>query len=312
VECEFFLINPDGTAIADGADTATKPCYDQSALMRRYEVITEICDAMLALGWEPYQNDHEDANGQFEMNWTYDAATITADRHVFFKFMAKSIAEKHGLRATFMPKPFLALTGSGCHSHVSLWQGEQNAFEDSNGELGVSQLGYHFIGGIIEHAEALCALLNPTVNSYKRINAPRTVSGATWAPNTVTYTGNNRTHMIRIPEPGRFELRLADGAANPYLLQAAILAAGLDGITNKRDPGPRLDINMYTDGQTVKDAKQLPLNLLDALRAFENSSTLQAALGESLISAYAKLKHAEWNDYASHLTQWERQATLDC
>jgi glutamine synthetase type III len=312
VECEFFLINPDGTAIADGADTATKPCYDQSALMRRYEVITEICDAMLDLGWEPYQNDHEDANGQFEMNWTFDAAPITADRHVFFKFMAKSIAEKHGLRATFMPKPFLGLTGSGCHSHVSVWQGEKNVFEDPAGELGVSQLGYHFIGGIIEHADALCAVLNPTVNSYKRINAPRTLSGATWAPNTVTYTGNNRTHMIRIPEPGRFELRLADGATNPYLLQAAVLAAGLDGITQKRDPGPRLDINMYTDGHTVTDAKRLPLNLLDALRAFENSSTLQAALGTEFIAAYAKLKHAEWNDYASHLTQWERQSTLDC
>jgi glutamine synthetase len=312
VECEFFLINPDGTAIADGADTATKPCYDQSALMRRYEVITEICDAMLGLGWEPYQNDHEDANGQFEMNWTFDAAPITADRHVFFKFMAKSIAEKHGLRATFMPKPFLGLTGSGCHSHVSVWQGEKNVFEDPAGELGVSQLGYHFIGGIIEHADALCAVLNPTVNSYKRINAPRTLSGATWAPNTVTYTGNNRTHMIRIPEPGRFELRLADGATNPYLLQAAVLAAGLDGITQKRDPGPRLDINMYTDGHTLTDAKRLPLNLLDALRAFENSSTLQAALGTEFIAAYAKLKHAEWNDYASHLTQWERQATLDC
>jgi glutamine synthetase type III len=312
VECEFFLINPDGTAIADPADTATKPCYDQSALMRRYEVITEICDAMLALGWEPYQNDHEDANGQFEMNWTYDAAVITADRHVFFKFMAKSIAEKHGLRATFMPKPFLGLTGSGCHSHVSLWQGKNNAFEDSKNELGVSQLGYHFIGGMIEHADALCALLNPTVNSYKRINAPRTSSGATWAPNTVTYTGNNRTHMIRIPEPGRFEMRLADGATNPYLLQAGILAAGLDGIKSKRDPGPRLDINMYTDGHTVTDAKRLPLNLLDALRAFESSSTLQATLGENFVAAYAKLKHAEWNDYASHLTQWERQATLDC
>jgi glutamine synthetase len=299
-------------AIADGADTATKPCYDQSALMRRYEVITEICDAMLGLGWEPYQNDHEDANGQFEMNWTFDAAPITADRHVFFKFMAKSIAEKHGLRATFMPKPFLGLTGSGCHSHVSVWQGEKNVFEDPAGELGVSQLGYHFIGGIIEHADALCAVLNPTVNSYKRINAPRTLSGATWAPNTVTYTGNNRTHMIRIPEPGRFELRLADGATNPYLLQAAVLAAGLDGITQKRDPGPRLDINMYTDGHTLTDAKRLPLNLLDALRAFENSSTLQAALGTEFIAAYAKLKHAEWNDYASHLTQWERQATLDC
>jgi glutamine synthetase type III len=312
VECEFFLINPDGTAIADGADTATKPCYDQAALMRRYEVITEICDAMLALGWEAYQNDHEDANGQFEMNWTYDEALITADRHVFFKFMVKSIAEKHGLRATFMPKPFLGLTGSGCHSHVSVWQGETNAFEDEAGELGVSKLGYNFIGGIIEHADALCALLNPTVNSYKRINAPRTLSGATWAPNTVTYTGNNRTHMVRIPEAGRFELRLADGAANPYLLQAGVLAAGLDGITKQTDPGPRLDINMYTDGHSIKNAKRLPLNLLDALRAFEGSALLKQALGDSFVSAYAKLKHAEWNEYAGHLTQWERQATLDC
>jgi glutamine synthetase len=312
VECEFFLTNADGTAIADSADTATKPCYDQAALMRRYDVITEICDAMLALGWEAYQNDHEDANGQFEMNWSYDTALVTADRHVFFKFMAKSIAEKHGLRATFMPKPFLGLTGSGCHSHVSLWNGKTNLFEDEGGQLGVSELGYHFIGGIIEHADALAALLNPTVNSYKRINAPRTTSGATWAPNTVTYTGNNRTHMIRIPEPGRFEMRLADGATNPYLLQAGILAAGLDGIASKRDPGPRLDINMYTDGHTVKDAKKLPLNLLDALRALENSATLKASLGESFVSAYAKLKHGEWNEYAAHLSAWERQATLDC
>ena len=312
VECEFFLISPDGKSIADSADTQVKPCYDQQALMRRYDVITEICDAMAELGWRPYQNDHEDANGQFEMNWHYDNALVTADRHSFFKYMTKAVAEKHGLRATFMPKPFLGLTGSGCHSHVSIWQGEQNAFEDAGGELGVSRLGYHFIGGVIQHADALCALLNPTVNSYKRINAPRTSSGATWAPNTVTYSGNNRTHMVRIPEPGRFEMRLADGAANPYLLQAGILAAGLDGITTKCDPGPRLDINMYTDGHLVKDAKRLPLNLLDALRAFENSATLKAALGESFVAAYAKLKHAEWNEYAGHLTQWERQATLDC
>jgi glutamine synthetase type III len=312
VECEFFLTNADGTAIADTADTATKPCYDASALMRRYDVITEICDAMLALGWEAYQNDHEDANGQFEMNWTYDDALITADRHVFFKFMAKTIAEKHGLRATFMPKPFLGLTGSGCHSHVSLWNGSKNLFEDEAGELGVAALGYHFIGGIIEHADALAAILNPTVNSYKRINAPRTASGATWAPNTVTYSGNNRTHMVRIPEPGRFEMRLADGATNPYLLQAGILAAGLDGIHKQTNPGPRLDINMYTDGHKVKDAKRLPLNLLDALRAFEASTMLRAALGESFVASYAKLKHAEWNEYAAHLSQWERQATLDC
>ena len=312
VECEFFLTTPDGTAIADSLDTATKPCYDAAALLRRYDVITELCDSMLELGWGAYQNDHEDANGQFEMNWNYADALITADRHVFFKFMAKSIAEKHGLRATFMPKPFLGLTGSGCHAHVSLWNGGTNLFEDDAGVLGVSALGYNFIGGTIEHADALAALLNPTVNSYKRINAPRTTSGATWAPNTVTYSGNNRTHMIRIPEPGRFEMRLADGATNPYLLQAGLLAAGLDGIAKKTAPGPRLDINMYTDGHMVKDAKRLPLNLLDALRAFENSPVLAAALGESFVKSYAKLKHAEWNEYAAHLSSWERQATLDC
>ncbi|MDE2391334.1 MAG: type III glutamate--ammonia ligase, partial [Rhodospirillales bacterium] len=312
VECEFFLTLPNGSAISDPLDTGTKPCYDAGALLRRYDVITEICDAMLELGWGAYQNDHEDANGQFEMNWNYDDALLTADRHVFFKFMAKSIAEKHGLRATFMPKPFLGLTGSGCHSHVSLWKGDENLFEDEQGELGVSQLGYHFIGGVIQHADALAALTNPTVNSYKRINAPRTISGATWAPNTVTYSGNNRTHMVRIPEPGRFEMRLADGAVNPYLLQASILAAGLDGIANKTDPGKRLDINMYTDGHTVKDAKRLPLNLLDALRALEASSTLKTSLGESFVHSYTKLKHGEWNAFSAHLSDWERQATLDC
>ncbi|MBS7539209.1 type III glutamate--ammonia ligase [Ancylobacter lacus] len=311
VECEFFLTTPDGQKISDGADNATKPCYDQSALMRRYEVIKEICDCMLALGWGPYQNDHEDANGQFEMNWNFDDALVTADRHVFFKYMARSIAEKHGLRATFMPKPFIDLTGSGCHMHTSLWQGDTNLFEDPNGELGVSDLCYNFIGGLIHSADALCAFTNPTVNSYKRINAPRTVSGATWAPNTVTYTGNNRTHMIRIPDAGRLELRLPDGAANPYLAPAAVLAAGLDGIQNQREPGKRLDINMYTDGHKVRGAKKLPLNLLDALRSLEKSNVLRTALGAPLIDGYLKLKHEEWNAYSRHLTQWERDNTLD-
>ena len=217
VECEFFLTTPDGQTVCDANDRQSKPCYDQSALMRQYDIITEISDAMLSLGWKPYQSDHEDANGQFEMNWGYEDALVTADRHSFFKYMTKSIAEKHGLRATFMPKPFLDLTGSGCHAHVSVWKGDRNLFDDENGELGLSKLAYQFIGGIIHSADALCALFNPTVNSYKRINAPRTTSGATWAPNTVTFTGNNRTHMVRIPEAGRFELRLADGAANPYL-----------------------------------------------------------------------------------------------
>jgi glutamine synthetase len=312
VECEFFLLSPDGGAISDGADRAAKPCYDASALMRRYDVITEISDAMLALGWGPYQSDHEDANGQFEMNWTYADALVTADRHAFFKFMVRSVAEKHGLRATFMPKPFPELTGNGCHAHVSLWRGERNLFADPGGELGLSETARHFIGGLIAHADALCALTNPTVNSYKRINAPRTTSGATWSPNTVTWSGNNRTHMIRIPDAGRFELRLADGAVNPYLLPAGLLAAGLEGVRSARSPGRRLDINMYTEGHTVADAKRLPLNLLDALRAFEASEALRTALGEAFCASYARLKHAEWNDYARHLTQWERDTTLDC
>jgi glutamine synthetase len=311
VECEFFLVSADGLSVKDSADSQSKPCYDQSALMRRYDVITEICDAMLKLGWNPYQNDHEDANGQFEMNWDYGDSLLTADRHAFFKYMVKSIAEKHEMRATFMPKPFRHLTGNGCHVHVSLWKGDENVFEDAGGELGVSALGYSFIGGIIHSADALAAILNPTVNSYKRINAPRTASGATWSPSSVTYSGNNRTHMIRIPEAGRFELRLADGSVNPYAMQAAILAAGLDGIEKKRDPGKRLDINMYTEGHTVGDVKRLPLNLLDALRALEASTLLKQSLGE-YVPAYLKLKHQEWNDFSRHLTDWEREMTLDC
>ncbi|TIN02709.1 MAG: type III glutamate--ammonia ligase, partial [Mesorhizobium sp.] len=198
---------------------------DQQAVMRRYDVIAEICDHMLALGWGAYQNDHEDANGQFEMNWAFDDALATADKHSFFKFMVRSVAEKHGLRATFMPKPFPSLTGNGCHAHISVWDkdGKTNVFADNAMELGLSAKGRNFLGGIMKHASALAAITNPTVNSYKRINAPRTISGATWAPNSVTWTGNNRTHMVRVPGPGRFELRLPDGAANPYLLQAVII-----------------------------------------------------------------------------------------
>jgi glutamine synthetase len=266
---------------------------------------------MQLLGWQPYQNDHEDANGQFEMNWLYDTALVTADRHAFFKFMAKSIAEKHGLRATFMPKPFSNLTGNGCHMHVSLWRGAENVFEDAASAQGLSATALGFIGGVLHSAEALAAICNPTVNSYKRINAPRTLSGATWSPNSISWTGNNRTHMIRVPEGDRFELRLADGATNPYLLPAAVLAAGLDGIANGRDPGKRLDINMYTEAHLAGDVRKLPLNLLDALRALEASSVLGEALG-ALVPSYLKLKYEEWNSYARHLTEWERATTLDC
>ncbi|MEZ5932368.1 MAG: type III glutamate--ammonia ligase [Alphaproteobacteria bacterium] len=314
VECEYFLIQPDGSAISDPDDRQAKPCYDQQALMRRYDVVSEICDHMIALGWGPYQNDHEDANGQFEMNWDYSDALTTADRHCFFKFMVKSVAEAHGLRATFMPKPFANLTGNGCHVHVSVWDkaGRKNLFDDKKDELGISALGYQYLGGLIKRATALAAITNPTVNSYKRINAPRTLSGATWSPNTVTWSGNNRTHMVRVPDAGRFEVRLADGAANPYLLQAGVLAAGLEGIETKADPGKRLDIDMYAEGNKVRGAPKLPLNLLDALRLFEKDKVLRSALGDELVDAYAKLKHAEWHDFTRHLTSWERDHTLDC
>jgi glutamine synthetase type III len=313
VEAEFFLLTPDGNQISDDFDTAEKPCYDQQAVMRRYDVIAEICDYMLELGWGPYQNDHEDANGQFEMNWEFDEAMRTADKHSFFKFMTKSVAEKHGFRATFMPKPIAGLTGNGCHVHVSVWDktGKTNMFADQKMELGLSKDGRHFLGGIMRHASAMAAITNPTVNSYKRINAPRTTSGATWAPNTVTWTGNNRTHMVRVPGPGRFELRLPDGAANPYLLQAVIIAAGLDGLDHEADPGKRYDIDMYAEGYKVRGAPKLPLNLLDALRNFDRDKGLKAAMGSDFAEAYLKLKHQEWNAYASHFTQWEKDNTLD-
>lgn len=314
VEPEFHLISANGQKISDKRDIQEKPCYDQSAIMRRYEVIAEICSTMIELGWGPYQNDHEDANGQFEINWDFNDALTTADQHAFFKFMVKSIAEKHELRATFMPKPFVDLTGNGCHVHISVWNktGKKNLFHDKKDEMGLSSKAYHFLGGLINHAEALCSITNPTVNSYKRINAPATTSGATWSPSSVTYGGNNRTHMVRIPDEGRIEFRLADGAANPYLLQAGVLAAGLHGISSESDPGKRLDIDMYTEAHKAKGAKKLPLNLLDAMRAFKKDKAFQNSMGAEFSDAYLALKDAEWNKYCHHLTQWERDNTLDC
>jgi len=314
VECEFFLVNQDGTALSDEKDTQEKPCYDSSALMRRYDVITEICDSMIALGWKPYQNDHEDANGQFEMNWDFSDCLITADRHAFFKFMTKTIAEKHGLRATFMPKPFTNLTGNGCHCHISIWDqsGKKNMFLDNKDELGLSKTGYNFLGGIMESADKMAAIFNPTVNSYKRINGSVTTSGATWSPSSITWAGNNRTHMVRVPGKGRFELRLMDGASNPYLLQAAILLLGLDGLNNKRDPGKRLDINMYTEGHKAGKVKKLPLNLLDAIRDLDKSKIIREGFGDGLIDSYVKLKNQEWTSYNKYLSSWERNNSLDC
>ena len=320
VECEYFLISQDGSAIADTKDIQSKPCYDQSALMRRYDLIKEICDCMIEMGWDPYQNDHEDANGQFEMNWNYEDCLVTSDRHVFFKYMVKSLAEKHGLRATFMPKPFEKLTGNGCHAHVSLWTEKTNKFLDNGDRYGLSRLAYNFLGGIMNLAQPLSAFFNPTINSYRRINAPPTKSGASWSPSSISYSGNNRTHMIRIPDPGRFELRLMDGSANPYLLQAGVIAAGLQGINNKSDPGEPLTCNMYTDYKKYQNLKKLPNEIEDAIEELEESKELKESFGEDIINSYVKLKNQEiasFNrderfDKKSSITDWEKNNTLDC
>ena len=320
VECEYFLINKEGTEIADKRDVQSKPCYDQSSLMRQYDLIKDICDSMIQMGWEPYQNDHEDANGQFEMNWNYSNCLQTADRHVFFKFMVKTIAEKHGLRATFMPKPFENLTGNGCHAHISLWKDNTNIFLDSGDKFGLSKIAYNFLAGILHSAESLCAFFNPTINSYRRIDAPPTESGATWSPSSVTYTGNNRTHMIRIPDQGRFELRLMDGSINPYLLQAGVIAAGIDGMEKKRDAGPPLLINMYTDQKDYPNLKKLPSDLETALENLINCNELKEAFGEKVINSYIKLKNNEIDNFNAKenfskkkpITDWEKLNTLDC
>ena len=319
VECEYFLISQDGNSIADTRDTQSKPCYDQSALMR-YDLIKEICDCMIEMGWAPYQNDHEDANGQFEMNWDYTDCLVTADRHTFFKFMVKTIAEKHGLRATFMPKPFENLTGNGCHAHISVWDGNKNKFLDKSDELGLSKMAYNFLGGVIKNASSLSAFFNPTINSYRRINAPPTKSGATWSPSSISYTGNNRTHMIRIPDPGRFELRLMDGSVNPYLLQASVLAAGLDGLKNKINPGKPLNCNMYEDHTKYPDLPKLPNELHQSLEMLKNNKDMNEAFGKDVVDSYIKLRNSEINEFnkkenfdkTKTITRWERDNTLDC
>jgi glutamine synthetase len=312
VEAEFFLLDPSGQAVADRADTQVKPCYDQLALMRRYPLVGALLDGMERLGWGPYQADHEDANGQFELNWTYADALVTADRHAFFKVMVKTLAEQQGLRATFMPKPFSELTGNGCHTHLSLWDSSgRNAFHDAAGELGLSPLAYHFLAGLLHHAPALACLTNPSVNSYRRLAAPPTSSGATWSPGGISYSGNNRTHVVRIPDGQRLELRLPDGAAHPYLLQAAVLAAGLDGIERQMAPGPRHDNDNYAQPLPAGSCAQLPRDLGEALEAFRADAVLRSALGESFSEAYLRLRRRQWDDYRSQVSGWELQNGLD-
>jgi len=325
VEPEFFLLSSDDTpTIGDARDRAEKPCYETGALMRRYNLLKEINKALIDSGFGVYQTDHEDANGQFEINWHYSDCLTTADRHVYFKWVTKTLAERNGLKATFMPRPFKNLTGNGCHVHCSLWSEGKNVFVGPSKEfpeldaLGLSTIAYHFLGGVMSKARSCCAITNPTVNSYKRLAGATTLSGATWAPNRISMSGNNRTHMVRVPENDRFELRVADGAVNPYLLQATVLACGLWGMDNKKDPRPHTfgsHVNMYKIAEGAPEIAQLdtmPSNMIDALRALEADSDMAALLGSTFMRSFLKLRHNEWQDYSGHLTQWELDKTLDC
>jgi glutamine synthetase len=272
--------------------------------------MTTLIRYMQQLGWDPYANDHEDANCQFEINFLYADALTTADRHTFFKWMVKTVAEQHGLFATFMPKPFAHLTGNGAHMNMSVWDAttDVNRFEDRSDELGVSRFAYHFCGGLMKHAKGLAAITNPLVNSYKRLTRGSPNSGATWAPVYVTYGGSNRTQMIRIPAPGRVENRIVDGAANPYLAATALLAAGLDGVVHEIDPGQKNTRNLYSvpENDLEKDGIEwLPTTLKDALDHFEADTVLRDALGQEFSEMYLRVKRQEWEAYHRTVSQWE-------
>ncbi|MGI8519196.1 MAG: type III glutamate--ammonia ligase [Actinomycetota bacterium] len=321
LELEYFLLREkdSGIEVADPLDTSEKPCYDLKGLTRNYEFLTTISRYVNELGWGNYANDHEDANGQFEQNFTYTDALTSCDRAVFFRYMVQTLAQERGLLATFMPKPFSHLTGNGCHFHMSLWDGEENLFLDGNDKrgLGLSNAAYHFIGGLKKHAKAYIAVTAPTVNSYKRLKVGAPTSGATWAPVYVTYGHNNRTQMLRIPGPGRIEDRTIDGSCNPYLAAASILAAGLDGIEKAIDPGNPNAGNLYTEFKEdlrKQGVELLPANLLDATRELERDEVLREALGrarnEDYIDYFIRVKQDEWQRYHEQVTPWELREYL--
>jgi len=322
MEAEHFLVQrrSDHTIVPfdpDGVDTMDKPCYDFKSLAGSMGYLRTLLGYMDQLGWEPYASDHEDANSQYEINWKYSDALTTADRLTFYKMMTSQVAKRFGAIATHMPKPFAKLTGSGCHFHISLWDPNktQNLFLDDRDprKLGLSTLAYQFLAGVMTHARALTAVVAPTVNDYKRLSVGEFLTGATsgftWTPAFISYGDNNRTQMFRVPEPGRFESRLVSGAVNPYLGLAAFIAAGLDGVHRKLDPGkPNLGRNMYA--LNLEDVKQsglglIPQSLPEALQAFEDDPVIRSALGPELAREFLKVKRQEWIKYHNTVSQWE-------
>jgi glutamine synthetase len=318
-EAEYFLVRrqDDGSiVVADPLDRAETPCYDAKGLTRMYDHLTTVSRYMNQLGWANYANDHEDANGQFEQNFRFADAVTSADRLIFFRYMVHTIAHQAGMAATFMPKPFANLTGNGLHLHSSLWDISSGAelfadTEDARG-LGLSELAYHYIGGLVDHARALVAVTCPTVNSYKRMGVGAPTSGATWAPAYATYGGNNRTQMLRVPEGGRVENRACDGAANPYLAMTVQLAAGLDGIDRAIDPGaPNLD-NLYLLSSAeiaARGIKVMPPTLLHAVDNLVDDGVLRTALGKTrdgdYIDYFADVKRREFFAWHSEVSTWE-------
>ena len=286
-----------------------------------HDLRSQMCLTLEEMGVPVEVHHHEVAgSGQNEIGTKFSSLTERADWTQILKYVVMNTAHHYGKTATFMPKPFGNLTGNGCHAHISLWNGKINKFLDNGDRLGLSRLAYNFLGGIMKLTQPLTAFFNPTINSYRRINAPPTKSGATWSPSSISYTGNNRTHMIRVPDKGRFELRLMDGAVNPYLLQAGVIAAGLHGINNKIDPGEPLSCNMYTDHKNYPNLKKLPNIIEDALDQLENSKEIEEAFGSDTIKSYLKLKRSEIKDFnqeekfdkKSSVTHWEKNSTLDC
>jgi glutamine synthetase len=319
VEPEFFLVKKQDNGAytpADPNDNMAKPCYDLRTLSRNFDFVTTAIKYMQELGWAPYANDHEDANCQFEINWTYSDAQTTADRLVFFRYMIKILAEQQGLIATFMPKPFSHLTGNGCHFHTSIWDAktDKELFLDKKDELGLSKLAYQFLGGLKAHAKGVTAVTAPTVNSYKRLVKKSPNSGATWAPVYITYGGSNRTQMIRIPAPGRLENRTVDGAINPYLATAVMLAAGLDGVKRNLPEGKANVLNLYDvpEAELAKAGiETLPQSLDEALDHLEADKVILEALGAEYGPYYVGVKRAEWKRYHNFVSDWETKTYLE-
>jgi len=322
VEAEHFLVRrrEDGTIVPfdpDGVDTMDKPCYDFKSLSGSMGYLRTLVGYLDQLGWEPYASDHEDGTAQFEINWKYADALTTADRLTFFKMMTSQVAKRFGAVATHMPKPFARLTGSGTHFHISLWDAgrKKNLFVDANDPrgLGLSALAYYFLAGAMSHARALTAVVAPTVNDYKRLSVGEfltgVTSGFTWTPALISYGDNNRTQMFRVPEPGRFECRVVSGSVNPYLGMAAFIAAGLDGIRRKLDPGePNIGTNMYA--LTLDDVERgkvgvIPQSLAEAIASFEGDPVIQGGLGPELAAEFIKVKRQEWVRYHNTVSRWE-------